>query len=238
MFTSSSLRSIISFSILLSVVSIAHADEPVVDIESIVGSVKLGTDGIQIKTDGVGSVSINTKGSDPAKVCGETKMPRLVIQAKMAPLSVDNASVQAQAEQAIAAAGLKTALADTAVAVCLISDAGELNVDLSDITIGRLDVHAAAGAVNAKMPSKGTPNGRLFTDTGSITLTVPRGMGVVLSGSKAGLGAITLDKSVARQGDKTHRANFNAVTSAGIIEIVPEGANTSDVEEEEESEEQ
>jgi hypothetical protein len=234
MATSFFFHSILSLAIATSVASAAHADEPIIDINTVMSSVKLGTDGIQIKTDGVGSLSINTKGSDPVKVCGETKMPQVVIQAKMAVLSVNNGSVEAQTEQAIASAGLKTSVADTAVAVCLISDAGELNADLSGINVGRLDVHAAAGTVNAKMPSKGTPNGRLFTDTGSITINVPRGMGVVLSGSKAGLGAITLDKAVARQGDKTRRANFNAVTSAGIIQIVPEGATASDAEEENE----
>jgi hypothetical protein len=234
MITSLFSRSILSLGFVALIAASAYADEPVADIESVVGSAKVGTDGVEIKTDGVGSVGINTKGSDPAKVCGETKMPQVVIQAKMAPLSVDHASVQAQAEQAIVDAGLKTRLADTAVAVCLISDGGELKTDLSGINIGRLDVHAAAGIVNVKMPSKGTPNGRLFADTGSITIHVPRGMGVVLSGNKAGLGAITLDKAVARQGDKTRRANFNAVTSAGIIQIVPDGENTSDAEAESE----
>jgi hypothetical protein len=236
MLTSLFSRSIFFLGLVVLVAGNAHADEPIVDIKSIVGSVKVGTDGVQIKTDGIGSLSINAKGSDPVNVCGETKMPQVVIQAKMAPLSVNDSSVQAQAEQAIAAAGLKTTVADTVVAVCLISDAGELKADLSGINIGRLDVHAAAGIVNAKMPAKGTPNGRLFTDTGSITIQVPPSMGVVLSGSKAGVGAITLNKAVARQGDKTRRANFNAITHAGIIQIVPEATNTSDVEEASEGE--
>jgi hypothetical protein len=206
----------------------AYADEPIVDIESAIGSIKVGTDGVSIKADGVGGVNINTKGSDPNKVCAETKLPRVVIQAKMAPLSVGANSVEAQAAKAIADAGLKTKVAQTPVAVCLISNAGELRADLSRLNMGRLDVHSAAGIVYTTLPNTGTPTGRLFTDSGLIDIQVPQGMGVVLSSRNAGLGAITLDGDVARRSDKNRRANFTATTTAGIIQVKQLGASNSD----------
>jgi hypothetical protein len=205
----------------------AYADEPIIDIESAMGAIKVGTDGVSIKADGTGGVNINTKGSDPNKVCGETKLPRVVIHAKMAPLSVSAGSVEAQAAKAISDAGLKTKVAQTPVAVCLISNAGELRADLSRLNMGRLDVHSAAGTVEVIIPNSGAPTGRLFTDTGVIDIQVPKGMGVVLNSKKAGLGAITLDGDVARRSDKNRRANFTATTTAGIIQVKQLGAAAS-----------
>jgi hypothetical protein len=204
-------------------------DQPVVDIESVAGSVKVGNDGVSIKADGIGSVNVNAQmdmqNSDPEKVCGDTKLPRIVIHAKMSPITVNADSVQAQAAAAISQAGVKTNVDQTPVAVCLMSDAAGLQVDLGRLNLGRLDVRAAAGTVDAILPGAGTPTGRLVTDTGTITLQVPRSMGVVLSGNKSGYGAVTLDRNVARQGDKTHRANFTATTTAGIIQITPISAS-------------
>lgn len=220
---------ILSQAIVASVGAQSSKDASVIDIESAVGSVKVGTDGVSIKGSGVGKVNINTRGTDPSKVCIANQLPQVVIHVKASVLNVNANSVQAQATDAIKRSGLKSNVSQTPVAVCLISDSAELKADLSRLNLARLDIHSAAGIVKTTLPAAGTPQGKLFTDTGSITVWAPSTMGATLSSSKAGYGAISLDRRVARQGDKTHRANFTATTSAGSINILPVGASDQDV---------
>lgn len=197
---------------------------PVGGIVNAVGSVKISTDRISVNGSGLGKVSINTRGSDSAKVCITSELPQVVIQAKASVLNVGANSVQTQAADAIKRSGFKTNVSQTPVAVCLISDSAELRADLSRLNLARLDIHSAAGIVEATLPAAGTPKGQLFTDTGSIKVWAPSSMGATFSATKAGFGIISLDPRVARQGDKNHRANFTATTSAGTINVSPVGA--------------
>ena len=109
-------------------------------------------------------------------------------------------------------------------------NAGDLQLDLADATVSRLDVSVNAGATTIQLPSTGGFTGDLEVNAGALHLCVPDSLGLRVTGS-ANLGSIDVN-GLTRSGDAwvtpgyltaQSRADLSVSASVGSVDINDEG---------------